>query len=64
MNTPKVAWVMRLPRKLPSTRGLNWLLASCRMTIVIENTRPVIEIMPVAILPNNPRAPLGPPWKT
>ena len=30
-------------------RGVNWLLASWRTTIVIEKTRPVTEIMALAI---------------
>ncbi|MBM7501240.1 hypothetical protein JOD52_002080 [Brachybacterium muris] len=64
MNTPKVNWVTRLSRNPPSTRGVNWLLASCRITMVIEKTRLVIEIMPVAMVPSSPRAPSGPPWNT
>lgn len=60
---PRVTWVIRLERKSPSTRGLYWLLASWMTTIVMENTRPVTEIIAPAMLPSMSRAPLGPPGK-
>ena len=44
VKTPSVTWVIRLPRNVPSSRGVNWLLASCMTTIVIVKTRPVSEI--------------------
>ncbi len=45
-------------------RGVNWLLASCSTTIVIEKTRPVTEIMALAMVLSRLRAPSGPPSKT
>ncbi len=64
MNTPNVACTTRLLRKLPSTRGVNWLLASCRTTIVIENTTPELEIIAEAIVVRTSRAASGPPGNT
>lgn len=63
-KTPRVVCVTRLSRKEPITRGVNWLLASWSTTIVIENTRPVTEIIAEAIVPSRARAPSGPPWKS
>ena len=56
MNTPRVTWVIRLARKVPIRRGVNWLLASCMTTIVIEKTRPVSEIIALAIVLSRLRA--------
>lgn len=61
---PNVPWTTRYCRKPPSTRGVNWLKASCSTTMVMEKTRPVTEIMAEAITPSTSRAPSGPPWKT
>ena len=53
---------------------MNWLLASCSTTIVIEKTSPVTEIIAPAIVESTDRAPSGPlsnasgivptPWST
>ena len=56
VKTPRVVWVMRLPRNPPSRRGLNWLLASCMTTMVIENTSPVTEIIALAMVLSRLRA--------
>ncbi len=44
-------------------RGENWLLASCSAMMVIENTRPVNEIIDAMIADRTARAPSGPPAK-
>lgn len=62
-NTPSVHWVMRVDRKSCRIRGLNWLLASCMTTMVMEKTRPVTEIIALATVPSTLRAPAGPPGK-
>ena len=50
-------------RNVRSTRGENWLLVSWSTTMVIENTRPVNEIIDVMIAESSARAPSGPPVK-
>ena len=63
VKTPRVTWVIRLLRKLPSRRGVNWLLASCMTTMVIEKTSPVTEIMALAMVLSRLRADSAPPPK-
>ena len=43
---------------------MNWDCASCSTTMVMEKTRPVTEIIALAMVERRPRAPSGPPWKT
>lgn len=62
-KTPSVHCVMRVDRKSCRIRGLNCLEASCMTTIVIEKTRPVTEIIALAMVPSTLRAPAGPPGK-
>src|SRR3712207_8520129 len=44
-------WLSRSRTKERITRGENWLLASCRLTTVSENTTPAVVIMaPATVL--------------
>ncbi len=63
VNTPSVAWVVRLARKLSSRRGVNCDWASWSTTMVIEKTSPVTEIIALAMVERRLRAPSGPPSK-
>ncbi len=63
VKTPRVTCTTRLPRKLPSSRGVNWLLASCMTTMVIEKTRPVTEIIALAMVLRRLRAESALPLK-
>ena len=63
-KTPTVACVIRSPRKFGSTRGLNWLDASCSTTIVTEKVRPATVISEPAIVSKTVRAALALPPKT
>jgi len=50
-----------VPQEGAQHPGRDWLLVSCRTTIVIENTSPVKEIIEVMIAESSDRAPSGPP---
>ena len=61
VKTPRATWLPRSRRNVRSTRGENWLLASCSATIVIVNTSPVNVIMDVAMVVSSCWALVGPP---
>ena len=56
--------MVRSPRNIRSTRGENCPLDSCNTRMVIENTRPVNEIIAWMIEDRKLRAPAGGPGKT
>ena len=71
-KTPRQCWLPRSRRKVRSTRGENWVLASWRATIRIEKTVPVKAIAEAAMtdrivralsasLPNTSHAGSSPP---
>ena len=55
-NSASVAWTNWSPAKVRSSRGENWLLASCSVTTVRENVRAVTVIMDEAIASSRVRA--------
>jgi hypothetical protein len=59
-NVPKQCWLGRSRRNVRSTRGENWVLASCSATIVIENTVPVNAIVEPEMAERTWRALSGP----
>ena len=61
MNAPSTAWLTRSATKLPSTRGVNWLLASCSAAMVTEKTTPVTVIRLPAMALSMLRGPAAPP---
>ena len=62
-KTPIVTCVMRSAKNVRSTRGLNWLDASCSATIVIENVSPATVIREPAITDSTVRAADASPLK-
>ena len=62
-NTPRVTWLRGSRKNVRSTRGENWLLASCRTTIVTEKTSAVRVRVDEAMEESNSLALSGPPLK-
>ena len=56
-NVPMVIWVTRSPKNVRRIRGLNWLDASCRTTIVIEKVSPATVINEPAMTESTVRLP-------
>ncbi len=60
-KVPRENWISRSRTKVRSTRDDNCPLVSCKATMVMENTRPVKEIMAWVIDDKKLRAPDGGP---
>jgi hypothetical protein len=61
MKVPSTSCVERSSTKFCRIRGVNWLEASCRATMVTEKSTPVTEIRLTEIVLNRLRAPLASP---
>ncbi len=54
IKAPMTTWLSRSRMNERITRGENWLLASCRLTTVRENTTPAVVIVaPATVLSNH-----------
>ncbi len=60
-KTPRENWINRSRRKVRNTRDDSCPLVSCRAAMVMENTRPVKEIIAWVIDDKKLRAPEGGP---
>ena len=60
-NSASVTWTNRSRVNVRSSRGENWLLASCRVTTVSEKVSDVTVISELAMASSTVRAASAPP---